>query len=76
MSDTKKPFNVLITEEYTDSNGEVKKQWHRVGTAFENSKGGFNVELIPGISVANRFVILPRAEKQAAGAADDDGIPY
>lgn len=63
-----KPHNILVTREYTNSNGEVKTEWLRVGVAFPNKQDGFNCELAEGIGLTGRFVILPRKDR-----AEDDG---
>lgn len=59
MTDKKKPYDVLVAEEYS-IDGEIRTKFYSVGVAFENSKGGFNVELPAGIALSGRFVVLPR----------------
>lgn len=61
----KRLYNVIVTEERTDRNGEVRKFYHRVGTAFEIDSGGMSVVLPEGISLSGRFAILPRKERDA-----------
>ena len=68
MSKNSTIFNVIVPEEYTDKNGEVKKLYHRVGTAFEIESGGMSVVIPEGLSVSGRFVILPRKENEAEEA--------
>lgn len=71
MTDTKKPYNIIVSEEYTTGNGEVKTKYTTVGVAFANKIGGFNCEPIPGISLTGRFFIAPRRER-----APDDGASH
>ena len=68
MADNKKPYDVLVSREYTDSNGEVRTAYYRAGVAFENKAGGFNIEVVDGLALTGRAVILPRKER-----AEDDG---
>ena len=65
---SKTPHNVLVARKYTNSNGEEKTEWLRVGVAFQNEKGGFNCEVTEGIALTGRFMILPRLDR-----AEDDG---
>ena len=32
-----KPYDILITRDYTDSNGEIRTSYYRCGVAFENT---------------------------------------
>ena len=68
-----KIFNVNIIEEYTDKNGEVKKFWHKVGTAFPHKDGeGMNIEIIDGLSVSGKLVITERkAKDEPAGEPEE-----
>ena len=59
--------NILVVREYTNSNGEMKNEWIRLGVAFPNKQGGFNCELPDGVGLTGKFVILPRKER-----GDDD----
>ncbi|MBS7701667.1 hypothetical protein [Chelatococcus sp. YT9] len=63
-----KPHNILVAREYTNSNGEVKTEWTRVGVAFPNKKDGFNCKVSEGLALTGDFVILPRTDR-----AEDDG---
>lgn len=56
----KKPYDVCVTEKYTNTNGEEKTKFYQVGVAFEIESGGMSVILPEGISLGGRFVILPR----------------
>lgn len=67
MSNSKKPYDVLVAEEYTAGEGEIRTKFYSVGVAFENSKGGMNVELPEGIALSGRFVILPRKDRAQDG---------
>ncbi|WP_230169690.1 hypothetical protein [Roseomonas sp. CECT 9278] len=62
MSDKKKPYDVLIVEEY----GEGKTKFYNVGVAFERDEGGMSVLIPPGISVSGRLTIMARKEKAEA----------
>ncbi len=70
MADTKKPYDILVSREYTDSNGEVKSAYYRAGVAFENKAGGFNGEVVDGLGLTGRFVILPRKDRGEDDAPD------
>lgn len=63
-----KVFDILISREYTDKNGEVKTQYYQAGVAFENKAGGMNLEIPEGLSISGRALILPRKDR-----AEDDG---
>lgn len=80
MTDEKQVFNILVPEEYTTSNGEVKTFFHRVGTGWKNKKGGINCRVPPGIALSGDFTILPRTSKAEDDGPDhapeDDEIPY
>lgn len=63
-----KPLNILVSREYTDSNGEVRQDWMRVGVAFPHKSGeGFNCEVAEGLALTGKFVILPRKDRDEAG---------
>jgi hypothetical protein len=62
MSDKKKPYDLLVIEEF-EHNGEQRRNYHRVGVAFENKESGFTAHTYPGVSVSGRFLILPRKDK-------------
>lgn len=59
----KRLYNVVVTEERTDRSGEVRKFYHRVGSAFEIDSGGMSVVLPDGIALSGRFAILPRKDR-------------
>lgn len=61
-------FDAFIVEKY-DSNGQEKRKWHEVGTAFpsKSGKGGYNLYITPGLSVSGQIVILPRSERKSDG---------
>ena len=62
MSD--KLYNVLITEERADGNGEVRNFYHRVGTGFAHKDGqGMNLVIPEGISLSGRVLIRERTAK-------------
>lgn len=64
MSDTKEPYDVVVPEEYTDSNGEVKTSWTRVGVAFKNKDGEtFSVIPASGIAITGKVIIRKRKER-------------
>lgn len=62
----KQIYDVLLPEEYSDKNGEVKTKFHQIGVAFDARDGGRSVEITPGLSVSGRFVIMPRRDKAEA----------
>lgn len=65
-----KPHNILVARNYTNSNGEEKTDWLRVGVAFPNQKEGFNCEVVDGIALTGRFMILPRTERDDGPSHD------
>lgn len=65
-----KIFDILISREYTDKNGEVKTQYYQAGVAFENKAGGMNLEIPDGLSISGRAVILPRKERAEGDGAE------
>ena len=66
-----KPYDVLIAEEYTNSNGEVKTKFYTVGVAFERKNGeGMSLEIASGISITGRAVIMPRKARETS--AEDE----
>lgn len=64
MSDNKEPYDVLLPEEYTDGNGEVKTSWTNVGVAFKN-KDGETFSIIPasGLAITGKVIIRKRKER-------------
>lgn len=66
MSDV---FDVKIIETYADENGEEQEFWHKVGTAWPHSnQPGMNVQIVPGVSVAGKLVIVQRKPKSDVSA--------
>jgi hypothetical protein len=56
-------FDAFIVEKY-DANGQEKRKWHEVGTAFPSKSGkGYNLYITPGLSVSGQIVIVPRTER-------------
>ena len=58
---TKTVYDIMIAEEFRDRQGNDKVQYHRAGVAFENSRGGLNCEITPGMALTGRFVIFPKS---------------
>jgi hypothetical protein len=78
---SKKPeFTVYHTREYTDGNGEVRNFYTDVGAAWGVKDGGMSVQIMDGLALSGRFVILRRKDKAADdGAAHEGGeneIPF
>lgn len=68
MSEQNKPLNILVAREY-ESGGEKRTQWINAGVAFKTKGGdGFNCEVVAGLALTGRFMILPRSDR-----ASDDG---
>nr|WP_314095386.1 hypothetical protein [uncultured Shinella sp.] len=65
-----KPHNILVARNYRNSNGEEKTDWVRVGVAFPNKSDGFNCEVVEGIALSGRFMILPRTERDDGPSHD------
>lgn len=69
----KKHLNAFVTETYT-SGGEEKRSYTKVGAVFPHDKGdGFNLKLIPGLSVSGELVIFPPSEKGDESNANANG---
>jgi hypothetical protein len=73
-------LGVFITQKLeATQDREEKTLWHRVGTAFKHKAGeGFNIELIPGVAVSGKIVILPITEKNNGSASQSynlDNLP-
>lgn len=63
----KEIYDAYIVQPYTDAEGQTKSYWNKVGVAFPNSDGeGFNIDIIPGISVSGSFTIRKRKPKPEA----------
>lgn len=65
MADKKKPYDVVLVEEYGDA-ADRKAKFYNVGVAFERDEGGMSVIIPEGISVTGRLSILPRKDKPEA----------
>ena len=60
-------YNLLLAEERSDDNGEVRTYWHSAGTAFPHKNGdGFNLVIPPGMSLSGRVLMLPRKTRENA----------
>lgn len=69
MTRSRKPvYDIMIAEEYQDRSGAEKVQYYRVGVAFENSRGGMNCEIVPGMALTGRFVIFPKTSPTTRSA--------
>lgn len=66
----KPKYYAYVTQEI-EQNGEKKTFWTKIGAAFENRSNGFNVTLIPGISVSGKIVLLEPKEKEETGTPLD-----
>ena len=61
----KPTHDVLLAEEYTTSNGEVKSHFTNIGSAWQSEKGAISCDLRAGLAVSGRFVILPKKDDAA-----------
>ncbi len=68
MEGGKKRFDVLTMRDYETKDGEKKTVWRRIGTAFENRDGSFNVEL-EAVPVSGRMQLREPREDDRAGVA-------
>ena len=66
MEGGKKRFDVLTMRDYETKDGEKKTVWRRIGTAFENRDGSFNVEL-EAVPVSGRMQLREPREDDRAG---------
>lgn len=61
---SKPAFNAYVTQE-TETNGEQKTFWHRIGAVWPHkNKEGFTLQIIPGVSVSGKIVLLPPKENE------------
>lgn len=60
---SKTPHDILISEEYTNANGEVKTSWTRAGVCFPMESGGFSGEITNGLALSGKFIIKERIPK-------------
>ena len=60
----KTPHDLLIGEEYTNSNGEKKTSWTKVGTVFADDNGGFSGAITNGLALTGKFIIRERKPKE------------
>lgn len=67
MASKKQTYDVIVPEDYTSGDGEIKTRYHTVGVAFENKASGMDVILPPGIALSGRFTILPRRAAKGSG---------
>ena len=58
----KPTHDVLLAEDYTNSNGEEKSYFTNIGSAWQSDKGAISCEIRAGLAVSGRFVILPKKE--------------
>lgn len=66
-----KYYEAQQVREYTDSNGEVRKSWTKVGVAFPFKSGkGFNVKL-ESLPLTGEFMLIPPKPKDGDGSGDD-----
>lgn len=58
-------LGVFVTQKLdATQDKEERTLWHRVGTAFKHKSGeGYNIELIPGVAISGKLVIIPITEK-------------
>lgn len=60
---SKPAFHVYIVNE-TETNGEKRTYWTKVGAAFShNGQSGYNIALTPGISVSGKLVLIEPKDK-------------
>lgn len=71
---SKKPeFRVFHTREYTDANGEVRNHYTDVGAAWSIKDGGMSVQIMDGLALTGRFVILRPKDKAEGGGGFEGG---
>lgn len=73
MSDNKPDYRIVVSEEYTTANGEVKNYYTEVGRGWKVKGGGISVRLRDRISVSGGFVIFPATERAAQDGPTPDG---
>ena len=62
---SKTPHDILIGEQYTNSNGEEKTRWTKAGVCFAMDNGGFSGEITQGLALSGKFIIKERTAKDA-----------
>lgn len=58
----KPTHDILLAENYTNSNGEEKAYFTNIGSAWLKDSGTITCETRPGLSVTGRFVIMPKKD--------------
>ena len=54
-------FDIIIGEDYTDSNGEKRTSWVRCGTIFRDAaSGALSGRIMPQLSLSGSFIIKAR----------------
>jgi len=61
----KPTHDVLLAENYKNSNGEEKSYFTNIGSAWVKDTGTISCEVRDGLAVSGRFVIMPKREKDA-----------
>ena len=61
-------LDVCIVTKYQDKQGNEKSRWQRIGAAFPNKLGGWNVKVdaMSIIGGTNELVLVPPKEKAAS----------
>lgn len=71
-------LDALVGRDYETSGGEKKTAWTKIGVAFPNKSGGYNVQLeampAPKDGVFKFALFVPKPKERQAG--DEDSIPY
>jgi hypothetical protein len=61
-------YDAFIAEKYEDkkNGGGEKARFTRVGVAFDNEKGGFDLKVPAGMSISGTVHVRPRKEREDA----------
>lgn len=67
-------FTINTKKEYTDKQGNVKKQWNNVGTLVQFDNGEFALEL--SMFPDTKFFVFPPREKNEQQGISTTDIPF
>lgn len=60
---SKTVHDLVIANEYEDSEGKPRQKYTNIGVAFENENTGYSLLIDPGIAISGKVLMLPRGEK-------------
>lgn len=64
-----KIFDALAAHNYEDGQGRTRTEWLRIGRAFPNTNGGFNIRLraVPAANNGEVVIVVMKREPKSEG---------